>query len=79
MIGREIELAGIPVSQICTMIPVATTVGSRRMVPSGGIIAPTGSPDLSGEAEKAFRRRVVEKALHALPEAREEQKVYERS
>jgi len=67
------------VAQICTMIPVATTVGSRRMVPSGGIITPTGSTDLSPEAEKAFRRRLVAKALDALSETVEGQKVYERS
>ena len=79
MIGREIELVGIPVTQICTMIPVATEVGARRMVPSGGIITPTGSPDLAPEAEKAFRRRVVVKALQSLPEAFQGQKVYERS
>lgn len=79
MIGREIELAGIPVAQICTMVPVATEVGARRMVPSGGIITPTGSPELAPEAEKDFRRRVVAKALQALPEAIEGQKVYERS
>jgi glycine reductase len=79
VIGREIERAGIPVAQICTMVPVAATVGSRRMVPSGGIIAPTGSPDLAPEAEKEFRRRVVLKALEALPDAVEGQKVYERS
>jgi glycine reductase len=79
VIGREIELAGIPVAQICTMVSIATEVGSRRMVPSGGIITPTGSPDLAPEAEKEFRRRVVTKALHALPEAADGQKVYERS
>jgi glycine reductase len=77
--GREIELAGIPVAQICTMVSIAKEVGTRRMVPSGGIIGPTGSPDLGPEAEKAFRRRVVEKALAALPEALDGQKVYERS
>jgi hypothetical protein len=49
------------------------------MIPSGGIITPTGSPDLAPEAEKEFRRRVVVKALQALPEAGEGQKVYERS
>jgi glycine reductase complex component B subunit gamma len=79
VISREIERAGIPVAQICTMIPVARTVGSRRMVPSGGIIAPTGSPDLSPEAEKVFRRRLVERALESLPEGPEEPSVYERS
>jgi len=79
VISREIELAGIPVAQICTMVPVAAEVGARRMVPSGGIITPTGSPELAPEAEKEFRRRVVVKALQALPEAIEGQKVYERS
>lgn len=76
MISRQIELLGIPVAQICTMIPVAKEVGSVRMVPSGGIISPTGSPDLPREQEKEFRRRVVLKALQALPDAIEDQKVY---
>ncbi len=79
MIGREIELAGIPVAQICTMIPVALEVGARRMVPSGGIVTPTGSPELAPEAEKEFRRRVVARALSSLAEAIDGQKVYERS
>ena len=66
-------------AQICTMIPVAETVGSRRMVPSGGIIAPTGSPELGADAERAFRRRLVERALDSLPEKVEGQRIYERS
>jgi len=67
------------VAQICTMIPVAQEVGSVRMIPAGGIISPTGSPDLPPEEEKAFRRRVVLKALNALPDPIDGQKVYERS
>lgn len=78
MISRQIEQAGIPVAQICTMIPVAQEVGSIRMVPSGGIISPTGSPDLPPEQEKEFRRRVVLRALEALPDAIDGQKIYER-
>jgi len=61
------------------MIPVATTVGARRMIPSGAIISPTGSPDLGPDSEKEFRRRLVVKALDSLAEAVPGQKVYERS
>jgi glycine reductase len=79
VISRQIEQVGIPVAQICTMVPVAQEVGSVRMVPAGGIISPTGSPDLPPDQEKAFRRRVVIKALNALADTIEGQKVYEKT
>lgn len=48
------------------MIPVAKEVGSLRAIASGGIISPTGNPELAPEKEKEFRRRLVERALQAL-------------
>ena len=48
------------------MTPVAVMVGANRVVPAAGIIHPLGSTELSAEEEKALRRRIVEKALHAL-------------
>jgi len=48
------------------MIPVAKEVGSLRAIASGGIVSPTGNPELSPEKEKAFRRELVLRALKTL-------------
>ena len=48
------------------MTPVAVMVGANRIVPAAGIIHPLGNTELSPDDEKALRRRIVEKALHAL-------------
>lgn len=53
-------------TQICTMIPVAKEVGSLRAIASGGIVSPTGNPDLPPEKEKQFRRELVLRALQTL-------------
>jgi glycine reductase len=50
------------------MIPVAREVGSLRALPSGGIVTPTGNPDLGPEKEKEFRRELVLRALKMLQE-----------
>ena len=54
--------------QICTMIPVAKEVGSLRTMGSGGIVSPTGNPELTSEKEKEFRRDLVLRALQILKE-----------
>jgi glycine reductase complex component B subunit gamma len=58
----------IPVAQVCTMIPVAKEVGSLRAIASGGIVSPTGNPDLPSDKEKEFRRSLVLRALQVLKE-----------
>jgi betaine reductase len=65
---KEIERLNIPVVQICTMITVAKEVGSLRAMGSGGIVSPTGNPDLPAEKEKEFRRELVLRALQILQE-----------
>ena len=50
------------------MIPVAKEVGSLRAIASGGIVSPTGSPDLPAEKEKEYRRQLVLRALQTLQE-----------
>jgi glycine reductase complex component B subunit gamma len=35
-------------------------------VPTRGIPYPTGNPELSAEGERAWRRQLLERALHAL-------------
>lgn len=53
-------------TQICTLIPVAREVGSLRAIASGGIVSPTGNPELPLEQERAFRRSLVLRAFEAL-------------
>ena len=48
------------------MIPVAKEVGSLRAIASGGIVSPTGNPELPPGKEKEFRRELVLRALRTL-------------
>jgi len=41
-------------------------VGAPRIVPTRGIPYPTGDPSLDPGAERAWRRRLVERALEAV-------------
>ncbi len=54
------------------MIPVAKEVGSLRALASGGIVSPTGNPELAPDKEKEFRRELVLRALQALQEEAKE-------
>ena len=51
-------------------------MGAPRIVPSRGIPYPTGDPSLDPAAEKAWRRRLVERALEALTTAVHEQTIF---
>jgi hypothetical protein len=57
------------VAQICTMIPVANEVGSMRTIASGGIVSPTGNPELPPDKEKEYRASLVREALRQLQES----------
>lgn len=63
MLAKEIERAGIPTVQICSMTQVATTIGAPRIVTGVSVLHPTGNPALDPEAEQATRRAVVVEAL----------------
>lgn len=41
-------------------------MGANRIVFGGDFTAPAGNPELPPEREKAYRRKIVEKALEAL-------------
>lgn len=53
-------------------------VGSNRIIPASGIIHPAGNPDLDEGAEKALRRRIVQRALEALRTELTEQLLFPR-
>lgn len=63
---KEIERAGLPVVQMCNLIPVATTVGSNRIVPTISIPYPLGNPADSKEQQWKLRYHRVGVALDAL-------------
>lgn len=60
------ERAGIPTALITNLVTIAEQVGAPRIVLGRGIPYPTGDPDLPPQAERAWRRRLVERALEAL-------------
>lgn len=64
--ARELERAGIPTAQICTMVNVAKGMGVSRVVASRSVLHPTGAPDLDPAEEFVVRRRIVGCALAAV-------------
>ncbi len=74
---KEIEKSGIPVVQMCNLVPVAMTVGSNKIVPTISIPYPLGDPATSKEAQWKLRYHRVGVALDALTEAIDEQKIYD--
>jgi len=64
-----LERAGIPTALLCNLTSIAERVGAPRIVPTRGIPYPTGDPTLAPEAERAWRRRLVERALQAVATA----------
>ena len=60
------ERAGIPTALLCNLTSIAERVGAPRIVPTRGIPYPAGDPSLDPEAERAWRRRLVERGLQAV-------------
>ena len=73
---KEIEKAGFPIVQLCNLLPVATTVGANRMVPTISIPYPLGDPNTSIDEQMKIRRSRVGTALEALTIHIEEQTVF---
>ena len=63
---KEMERVGIPAVQICTIIPIALTVGANRIVPGIAIPHVTGNPQIGREDELSLRKGILIKALKAL-------------
>jgi betaine reductase len=63
---------------LVTALPqLAEGIGVNRIVRGRAVPHPFGSPDLSPEDEVAFRRSLVELALHALAQDVEGPRVFE--
>lgn len=63
---RELENAGIPIVQWCSMTPVAKAMGVNRVMESKSIKYPFGNPDVPYEVEKAERLHMLRTALERL-------------
>jgi len=74
---KEIEKAGIAVVIMANLVPVATTVGANRIVPTISIPYPLGDPETSEEEQWKLRYKRVGIALDALETDIEEQTVFE--
>ena len=74
---KEIERAGLPVVHICTVTPISMTVGANRIVPAIAIPHPLGNPALPADEEKALRRKLVMKGLHAFTTEVDGQTIFE--
>jgi glycine reductase len=73
---KELERAGYPIVQMCNLIPVATTVGANKIVPTISIPYPLGDPKTSKEEQWKLRHHRVLVALEALTQDVEEQTVF---
>jgi len=73
---KEIEKAGFPVVQMANLVPVATTVGANKIVPTISIPYPLGDPSTSKEEQWKLRYHRVGVALDALETDIEEQTVF---
>ncbi|MDE6936865.1 MAG: hypothetical protein K2O98_09060 [Lachnospiraceae bacterium] len=60
------DRSGIPTVHINAFTSIAQSVGANRIVFGGDFTAPTGNPDLPLEREKAYRRKIIDKALEVL-------------
>ena len=75
---REIErVAGIPVVQIATIVPIMLTVGANRIVPGVAIPHPVGDPKSGPEADRLARRRLLSRAFEAIEAKIDEQTIFE--
>lgn len=71
------ERGGIPTALLCNLVSIAERVGAPRIVRTRGIPYPTGDPSLDADAEKRWRRQLVDCALDALQTAVQEPTVFE--
>jgi len=73
---KEIEKAGIPIVQMANLVPVATTVGTNKIVPTISIPYPLGDPNTPKEQQWKLRHHRVGVALDALATNIDEPKIF---
>lgn len=73
---KVIEAAGIPVVQLCNLVPVSQSVGVNKIVPTISIPYPLGDPATPKEVQYNLRKKIVGTALDALTAQIEDQTVF---
>ncbi len=73
---KVIERAGIPVVQMCNLIPVASSLGVNKIVPTISIPYPLGDPATPKQVQHNLRYQRTKKALEALTEDIKEPTVF---
>ena len=73
---KEFEREGFPIVQMCNLVPVATTVGANRIVPTISIPYPLGHPATTKMEQWKLRYHRVGVALDALATDIKEQTVF---
>lgn len=74
---KTIEKAGIPVVQMCNIVPVASSVGVNKIVPTISIPYPLGDPATTKEEQHKLRYTRVKKAIEALAADIKEPKIFD--
>ena len=64
--AQEIERAGIPTAVFTALDTIAQSIGCYRIVRGAGVLHVVGNPNLTESEERAWRRRLVERALEAI-------------
>lgn len=59
------------------LVTIAEQVGAPRIVPGRGIQHPSGDPSLPPDAERAWRRTLMERALEAIATTVEQPTIFE--
>lgn len=75
--AKELERAGVPTVLITAMVALAERVGAPRIVAGRAVTHPVGDPTLPPAAERALRRRLIERALEALETPVDQPRVFE--
>ncbi|MDF2591911.1 MAG: grdB [Clostridia bacterium] len=60
------DRVGLPNAHITAFTSIAVNVGANRIVFGGDFTTPAGNPELPLEREKAYRRKILLKALDAI-------------
>lgn len=60
------DRAGLPNALVTAFTSIALNVGANRIVFGGDFTSPTGNPNLPLDREKAYRRKILQKALDAI-------------
>jgi len=73
---KVIERAGLPIVQMCNLIPVSSSLGVNKIVPTISIPYPLGDPATPVEVQWKLRYDRTKKAVEALAEDIEDPTIF---